>query len=109
MADGIIHLTAEISDGILTIERTDGLPIDIISREQTAGNCCAIVEYGDTGDAVRALQCLLNVDGHCGHLDTDGIFGSLTQTALTIFQDRRGLTATGTCDFQTWNELIRSK
>ena len=107
--DNIIHLTAEVSDGVLTIQRTDGTPISIITREAENALAIGVLEYGDTGSLVRALQCLINAHGDCGTLDEDGIFGELTQTALIIFQDRHGMSpADGVCDLATWRQLIRS-
>ena len=107
--DDIIHLTAEVSDGILTIKRTDGTPISIVTREAENAFAIGVLEYGDTGPLVRALQCLINAHGDCGILDEDGIFGELTQTALIIFQDRYGISpANGVCDLATWRQLIRS-
>ena len=102
--DNIIKLSAELSDGILTIERMDGQPITIIQRDELNADCIEVLEYGCAGNAVKALQALLNCHG--SHLDVDGIMGNITQTELIIYQDRCGLPATGTCDKLTWERLI---
>ena len=99
-----IALNAIFDEGQIVISRQDGKPITIITHEETDGECVEILEIGASGNAVKALQALLNCHGQ--HLDVDGIFGSLTQTALIIFQDASSIPATGTCDRITWEKLI---
>lgn len=106
MADAIDLYASFDDDGRLIIERKDRQPITIITHEELSEDCIEVLEYGSSGNAVKALQCLLNAQGM--HLDPDGIFGNLTQTALIIFQDQKNLPATGTCDLLTWEQLIRS-
>ena len=105
MVERELMLSALVDDGNLIISRQDGQPIDIMPREDFDGSCVAVLEINDTGNAVKALQALLNVHGQ--HLDVDGIFGPATQTALIIFQDSKGMQGSGTCDAQTWAYLIK--
>lgn len=105
MVERELMLSALVDDGNLIISRQDGQPIDIIAREDFDGSCIQVLEINDTGNAVKALQALLNAHGQ--HLDVDGIFGPATQTALIIFQDSIGMNGTGTCDAQTWACLIK--
>lgn len=105
MIEREIILQALLEDGDLIISRQDGKPISIMAREDLDGSCVGTVEINDTGHLVKALQALLNAHGQ--HLDEDGIFGPATQTALIIFQDQRQIPATGTCDAQTWAELVK--
>ena len=91
-------------DGRLIIERKDRQPISIITHEELAEECVEVLGYGSSGNAVIALQALLNC--HDQHLKMDGIFGQLTQTALIIFQDLKSLPANGTADIRTWQALI---
>ena len=105
MAD-VIELCASFEDGKLIIERKDQQEISIITHEDLSEDCIEVLEYGSTGQTVKAMQCLLNAHGH--HLDPDGIYGPLTQTELIIFQDQNKLPANGTCDIFTWEKLIRS-
>ena len=105
MVERELMLSALVDDGNLIISRQDGQPIDIMAREDFDGSCIQVLEINDTGNAVKALQALLNV--HCQHLDVDGIFGPATQTALIIFHDSKGINCTGTCDAQTWAYLIK--
>lgn len=102
--DEVIKLYASFEDGKLVIERQDGQPISIITHEEVDGECVEVLEFGAKGNAVKAMQSLLNCHGQ--HLETDGIFGSLTQTALIIFQDSAKLNANGVCDGLTWTALI---
>lgn len=103
MDDNIIKLSASFEDGKLVIERQDGEPISIITHEEIDGECVEVLELGNSGHAVKALQCLLNCHGQ--HLDEDGIFGTLTQTALISFQDSKKLPATGECGQLEWQAL----
>ena len=104
--DKPIELYASFDDGKLVIERKDAQPIAMISRDEENDTAVEIVEYGSSGNAVKALQALLNC--HDQHLEVDGSFGPLTQTALIIFQDQKKIPATGECDALTWQALIRS-
>ena len=102
-----IKLSADFDDqGRLIIERMDGKEISIITHEELSEDCVEFLEINSTGHAVKALQALLNAHGQ--HLDEDGIFGEMTQTALIIYQDQQQLPANGTCDLLTWEKLIRS-
>lgn len=106
MDEEIIKLYASFDDGKLIIERQDGKPISIISHDELDGECVEVLEFGCAGNAVKALQALLNCHGQ--HLEVDGIFGNLTQTALIIFQDLKKLNnASGVCDACTWEALVK--
>lgn len=100
-----IRLLADFDEsGRLIIERQDGQPISIITHEELSDECIEVVEFGCTGNAVKALQALLNCHGQ--HLEVDGIFGNLTQTALIIYQDQKGIPSSGICDMLVWQHLI---
>ncbi len=65
---------------------------------------------GSKGDAVRALQALLN---GCGFTDAtekalalDGNFGTATLYALKSYQDAKGLEVDGYCGANTWKSLL---
>lgn len=61
---------------------------------------------GDRGDAVRELQ--IRVAGWAGHqkeMLLDGVFGPMTKTAVTNFQDAYGLEATGVADDATYAKI----
>lgn len=101
----IIKLFASFEDGKLVIERQDGMPISIIAQDDVNADCIEVLEFGCQGNAVKALQALLNCHGQ--HLEIDGIFGNLTQTALIIFQDAHKINASGVCDMITWEALTK--
>ena len=104
MGDPIDLYASFDEDGRLIIERQDRQPISVITHEELSGECIEVVEYGSVGNAVKALQALLNCHGQ--HLEVDGIFGELTQTALIIYQDQKGIPVTGTCNLIEWKNLI---
>jgi hypothetical protein len=60
---------------------------------------------GATGAMVKSLQRLLNKLGF-GPLDVDGIFGPLTQAAVTRFQRAKKLGADGVVGPKTWAALL---
>lgn len=105
MGEEVLKLYASFDDGKLIIERQDGKPISIITHEEVDEECIEVLEFGCSGNAVKALQALLNCHGQ--HLDVDGIFGNCTQTALIIFQDNKKLPATGVCSALEWGELVK--
>ncbi|GAA4716700.1 hypothetical protein GCM10025782_12130 [Pedococcus ginsenosidimutans] len=55
---------------------------------------------GSTGPAVQAVQSAIGSTA-------SGSFGSTTQSALTAWQKRQGVTATGVTDAATWRALVR--
>lgn len=101
--DEVLKLYASFDDGKLIIERQDGEPLEFTSS--LTGDCVEIVEYGSKGNAVKALQALLNCHGQ--HLEVDGVFGNLTQDALLTFADTNRLKCSGVCDKQIWDMLIK--
>lgn len=67
------------------------------------------VSHGDTGQAVRNLQGLLEAweAGVIGAAGIDGIFGDDTLTALGAFQRIHGIiTGRGTATAETWEALL---
>ena len=66
-----------------------------------------VLGKGSDGEAVRALQILLN-----GRLDLrlqkDGAFGAATQKAVVDFQQKNGLAADGTVEAKTWAKLLNN-
>ena len=102
--DDVIEIAAEFVDGKMILSRIDGQPISVITHEELDSKCIEVLEFGCRGNAVKALQALLNCHG--AHLEIDGIFGTYTQTALMIYQDAQKLSATGTCSMLEWEKLI---
>ena len=64
-----------------------------------------VLSAGTSGEAVKALQILLNGRGYgCG--SADGIFGDKTTAAVKKYQTAHGLYADGVCGALTWSALI---
>ena len=101
--DEVLKLFASFKDGKLIIERQDGEPLEFESPV-VDGECVEVLEFGCTGNAVKALQALLNCHGQ--HLEVDGVFGNLTQTALTIYQDSVGIISDGVASKEVWLSLV---
>jgi peptidoglycan hydrolase-like protein with peptidoglycan-binding domain len=64
-----------------------------------------IVRDGDTGDAVKSVQYLLNSRQSAG-LVVDGEFGPATSAATKAFQSAHGLTVDGIVGPDTWTALV---
>ena len=66
-----------------------------------------ILAIGDDGEAVRAMQHLLEKRGfRCGFTGPDGEFGPLTKAAVNKCQLAYGLDIDGECGEMTWTVLI---
>ncbi|MCX3064082.1 peptidoglycan-binding domain-containing protein [Streptomyces beihaiensis] len=63
------------------------------------------LSYGDTGAAVKELQCELNANVTGADLKVDGIFGGLTYNAVIKFQGCFSLKQDGIVGPQTWHEM----
>lgn len=63
------------------------------------------LQRGDSGEAVRDLQGMLNGKGI--QISVDGVFGQATYAGLKRFQSARGLIADGICGPQTWAALAK--
>ncbi|MFG1644208.1 peptidoglycan-binding protein [Amycolatopsis sp. NPDC049252] len=64
-----------------------------------------VVRDGDTGDAVKSVQYLLNSRQSAG-LAVDGEFGPATLAATKAFQSAHGLTVDGIVGPDTWAALV---
>ena len=63
-----------------------------------------VVQQGQSGHAVTAVQYLL--DAHGASLTADGDFGPATRSAVVSFQSAHGLTADGIVGTMTWQALV---
>lgn len=65
------------------------------------------LKNGAQGEAVKAMQILLIGNNcSCGSNGADGKFGTATENAVMMYQDKNGLPVTGICNLQTWNKLL---
>lgn len=67
-----------------------------------------ILKKGAKGEAVRAMQYLLEANGCKGKMDSKkyGDFGAKTEAALKLYQKKTGLRETGVCDRADWEKLL---
>lgn len=66
-----------------------------------------VLKNGSKGETVKALQILLIGNGcSCGSCGSDGEFGTATENAVMMYQDKQGLPVSGICDAATWKNLL---
>lgn len=66
-----------------------------------------VIRNGSTGETVKAMQLILIGNKcSCGKSGADGKFGSATENAVMMYQDKNGLPVTGICDADTWKKLL---
>ncbi|MET7286474.1 TIGR03767 family metallophosphoesterase [Streptomyces sp. NPDC005573] len=82
------------------------LPADGVAGAPTWQALVLTVQQGGTGAAVSAVQSQLKAHGAA--LTVDGVFGTLTASALRSFQSGHGLTADGIVRPPTWQALLTS-
>lgn len=82
--------------GVVASSLGAGAPVDETPRPT--------IRRGDSGEAVTALQRLLNSYGFSAGT-VDGIFGPLTERAVQNFQAERGLEVDGIVGPKTWAAL----
>jgi Meckel syndrome type 1 protein len=76
--------------------------VEVAKKAAVSGEKTWLLSYGDTGEAVAAVQAQLRIPA-------DGIFGPQTEGAVKTFQLNNGLAGTGIVDAKTWVEIFRSK
>lgn len=81
---------------------TDNLPVT-----PTVDVTLPELSRGDVGEAVRAMQILLEGRGcSVGKWGCDGEFGADTAAALKQFQSAHGLVADSVCGIKSWSSLL---
>ena len=87
----------QTDEAVHAFQQKNGLTVDGVVGPETWGVLFVAVQKGDQGDAVSAVQTLLNVQGQ--DVEVDGDFGDQTEGAVKRFQtdfrhavlDRAGL------------------
>lgn len=104
IADGIFG--AETLAKVKNFQNKNGIEDeDGIVGPETWEALVITVSQGDNGDAVRAVQYLLQKK-FTYTLEVDGIFGPITAQAVKDFQSKQGLTSDGVAGPLTWQKLI---
>ncbi len=78
---------------------------DVVAAANTNDNGTGPLKPGMAGERVRALQELLYKRGYL-LTDPDGVYGTLTENAVTNFQADTGLTPDGICGDATMQKLL---
>jgi peptidoglycan hydrolase-like protein with peptidoglycan-binding domain len=93
------------TDAIRSFEsKSSTLPDDGILGALTWSELVMNLAWRDEGDAVRAVQTLLNDNGAA--IGVDGRFGSPTRDAVLAFERASGLHVDGIVDPEVWMHLI---
>jgi peptidoglycan hydrolase-like protein with peptidoglycan-binding domain len=92
-------------DAVATFQSTQGLPADGIVREATWSKLIVGLVPGYRGEAVMAVQRLLN-DKRSAGLPVDGVYGAATRAAVAEFQRHMGMTPDGRVGGVTWRNLL---
>ncbi|MER7760683.1 penicillin-insensitive murein endopeptidase [Streptomyces sp. NPDC097619] len=102
-ADGVFGSGTD--SAVRSFQSSHGLGADGIVGPQTWRALTPTVREGSRGEAVKAVQHLLNAKRGAG-LAVDGAFGSGTASAVRTFQSHAGLGADGVVGPDTWTNLL---
>ncbi|RKL65675.1 peptidoglycan-binding protein [Salipaludibacillus neizhouensis] len=93
-------------EAVIDFQETAGIYVDGMAGTQTIG-ALSILEKGDEGKAVLALQHSLNSLGYY-NAKLDGVFGPVTHEAVTGFQKSEGLVVDGLAGPKTYGALHKA-
>ncbi|MBM2843958.1 MAG: type protein, partial [Anaerolineales bacterium] len=107
-ADGLFGPVTE--QAVKTFQSQRGLGVDGLVGGQTWPALVqgVVLQFGSSGDAVRAAQVLLlEKFGYADIIVVDGLFGRGTEAVVKMFQSDHGLTSDGMVGAsQTWPALL---
>ena len=107
MGEAALNYEPEPNEMVLTVHRWFAPTIcpgqwmmdhmaDLASRVTAKLDVRDYLQYGDQGEAIKAMQTMLIFIGYsCGSAGADGIFGADTEAALRKFQKAAGIDADG--------------
>lgn len=79
-----------------------GSVTNTVSPSVNTGKLDTILNFGDTGEPVEAMQRkLIRLGYSCGPLGSDGSFGASTKSAVMKFQKNTGIGVDGIAGYQT--------
>jgi len=90
---------------VQAFQRARGLSADGVVRATTWEALQVSTRTGSTGEAVKALQRMLNEKRRAG-LPVTGYYGGATRTAVEAFQRHYGMTVSGSVGPVTWRRLV---
>ena len=93
------------ASGVRLVQRRAGLAMTGTVDAATWSALVVTIGGGSSGEAVRALQRLLNEKRRTG-LAVSGAYDTATRNAVVAFQRHAGLTASGTAGAATWRLLV---
>ncbi len=102
-ADGVFGSGTEAA--VKSFQSAHGLTADGVVGPNTWAALVPTLRRGNNGNAVKAVQTLLNAKRGAGLL-VDGDFGPGTEAAVKSFQSHAGLSADGVVGPTTWKNLI---
>lgn len=99
------RFTSSTAGGVRLVQRRSGLAMTGRVDAATWAALVVTIGNGSSGDAVRALQRLLNEKRRTG-LAVTGTYDAPTRSAVVAFQRHAGLTASGSAGAATWRLLL---
>lgn len=95
---------------VAAVERQAGTKPAQSTNKTTQEVCevnARVLDIGDDGKAVQALQRLLIGEGYnCGGFGADGVFGAGTESSVRAYQGAHGLSVDGIVGAKTWSRLL---
>ncbi|MFD5160377.1 peptidoglycan-binding protein [Streptomyces hawaiiensis] len=104
-ADGIFGPNTR--SAVIQFQKSQSLAADGVIGPNTWSKLIKTVQYGSSGQAVKAAQTQLNVYGY--GLTADGEFGSKTKSAAVAFQQNHNLQVDGVIGPETWRALLGTR
>ncbi|WP_369170964.1 peptidoglycan-binding protein [Streptomyces sp. R28] len=104
-ADGIFGPNTH--SAVIQFQKSQSLAADGVIGPNTWSKLITTVQYGSSGQAVKAAQTQLNVYGY--GLAVDGAFGSGTKSAVVAFQENHHLQVDGVIGPETWRALLGTR
>lgn len=103
-ADGYATSSSYVNTLVSTVNKYGLTKYDGEVASVVTENTRPVLKKGSRGEAVRALQTYLNLNGYqCG--TADGIFGAKTEKAVKAWQKDHGLVPDGIIGVKSWKVL----